>query len=137
MTNVRKRRLYPITTGRRKPKTAFDHQLLAQHNREASAKTFQPSSPVRFSVGGASSNHCESQDTKHSSSEADSLQAMPSSPSSVESEDRGAAYDFWRADGNQSFGAEMQFYLNDDGGSDMYAQMQITVLYFHLFSFVN
>jgi hypothetical protein len=31
MTNVRKRRLYPLINGRRKPKTQFDHCVVAQH----------------------------------------------------------------------------------------------------------
>ena len=48
MTNVRKRHLYPITNGKKKPRSSFDRYLLAQHNQlvekfheEASLSAFQ------------------------------------------------------------------------------------------------
>ena len=115
MTNNRKRRLYPITSGRRKPKTCFDRRILAQHNRHASAKVFQCYSPVR-------------RDRRPEATEGGSnlpayecLHDMLYSPESTETrpdDGQGGAKEMgvgWYSDG--AFGAgsceDMQFYEND------------------------
>lgn len=117
MTNNRKRRLYPITSGRRKPKTSFDHRILAQHNRHASIKTFQCYSPAHPGQRPAAAESA----FKLPDADYDGLQVMLSSPDSTgmqpgDSEDTeqgsGAG---WYCNG--AFGAgncqDMQFYEND------------------------
>lgn len=105
MTNIRKRRLYPITAGRREPKTDFDRELLEQHNRSVSSQAFPPFSSSPYS--GICALSC-----RYKHKDVDARHVMPCSPST--DDDCDEFYESLITESRStSFGAEIQFYLSD------------------------
>ena len=119
MTNVRKRRLYPIISGRRKPKTKFDHNLLAEHNRKRTSKhsnsIFTHYTPNPYETDSPESGSSEPNSTR-STADSTTSQDPPKHYHDVDSDSEQLGPDeLWQSEGISY--PSMQILQNTDNGS--------------------